>query len=255
MTDKRNFSAPADRSCKTCRERRVLCDRTFPICQRCSWSKRECKGYEVRLSWPKATDTGRSIIGKPQRQGRNYPRRTSIHILNVSSLDVEKYYHYLDASSYEYHRLEPTSYNNSFQSLEPDSGEGELFQYFQHTAYRSIASLGYDAASIGNVIMRISVQDSSPSAKGVLKSLLALSSLHRHGLQSQCVEFKIAAIRCLVVATQGTVGTREVIQHIAAAMILCSIEIIGPAYDSDEWTQYLCGVRRIMGPAVETREK
>ncbi|KAI1319311.1 hypothetical protein F5Y16DRAFT_391055 [Xylariaceae sp. FL0255] len=94
--------------------------------------------------------------------------------------------------------------------------------------------------------MCISIQNSSTSAQGVLKSLLAMSSLHRYGLQSRSLEFKIAAIRSLAVASQCAIGTREIIQHIAAAMILGSIEILGLAYTSDEWTQHLCGVRRII---------
>ncbi|CAI5759473.1 unnamed protein product [Candida verbasci] len=37
--------------CWTCRSRKVKCDLTKPYCQRCTKSKRKCKGYDIKLRW------------------------------------------------------------------------------------------------------------------------------------------------------------------------------------------------------------
>lgn len=50
---------------------------------------------------------------------------------------------------------------------------------------------------VGNLLMRTSLANDSPSATVVLQSLFALWSVHRDGLQSQAVDLKIAALRSL----------------------------------------------------------
>jgi hypothetical protein len=69
------------------------------------------------------------------------------------------------------------------------------------------------------------VQD-TPSAAAVLRSLLALSSLHRSGLHSQAAELKIGALKALGAASNGEIGTMEKMQHIAAGMLLCSLRFV-----------------------------
>lgn len=45
------FRSPA-RSCYNCRRRRWRCDRSIPVCQKCSASGEECLGYNaVTLRW------------------------------------------------------------------------------------------------------------------------------------------------------------------------------------------------------------
>jgi hypothetical protein len=79
---------------------------------------------------------------------------------------------------------------------------------------------------MGNMLMRIAFTNSTPSALAVLRSLLALSSLHRYGVQEQALEFKLASLKALAESAAAEVsGTREVIQHVAAGMMLLSFEV------------------------------
>ena len=61
----------------------------------------------------------------------------------------------------------------------------------------------------------------------MLQSLLALSSLHRYGVQSQAIGLKNSSLKALAASSnpEGSLGVTEVTQHIAAVMLLCSFEV------------------------------
>jgi len=88
--------------CWTCRSRRVKCDETTPLCQRCSQFGVQCEGYGVRLSWvqydPRENETG-SHVGDGDneeeqatttnsRLSRRAPRVSAIPRLSSPELDV-----------------------------------------------------------------------------------------------------------------------------------------------------------------------
>ncbi|THC88234.1 hypothetical protein EYZ11_012321 [Aspergillus tanneri] len=100
-----------------------------------------------------------------------------------------------------------------------------LVQYFQCIASRSLTTFGHDPTDVGNVLMRMTLANSSPSAAAVLRSMLALSSLHRDGLQPQAAELKISALRALAAASKNNISVTEAAQHVAAGMLLCSFEV------------------------------
>lgn len=75
------------------------------------------------------------------------------------------------------------------------------------------------------MLIRMALVNNAPSTTAVLRSLLALSSLHRSGLQSQAAELKIAALNALSVASNREISAMETIQHVAAGMLLCSFEV------------------------------
>jgi len=78
---------------------------------------------------------------------------------------------------------------------------------------------------VGNVLIRMALPSNTPSAAAVFRALLALSSLHRYGLQSQAADLKISAIAALAAASKSNIGPKEAIQHVAAGMLLCSFEV------------------------------
>lgn len=78
---------------------------------------------------------------------------------------------------------------------------------------------------MGEVLARLALAEDTPSAVAVLYSLLALSSLHRYGVQTQAAELKILALRALAAASKGDINSKEAIQHVAAGMLLCSFEV------------------------------
>ncbi|KAL2820560.1 fungal-specific transcription factor domain-containing protein [Aspergillus cavernicola] len=224
-------------------DRRILCDRALPTCTQCTRANRACKGYGIRLSWPKASNARRAMIGG--LRGRSAGRRISDSLVNTSSWDIEMHYYLLG--------LLPDDYTPPalrvpmpFTPVRFDDAESQLFQYFQSTASRSLATLDHDPVSLGNTLMRMAISSTSPSAAAVWQALLALSSLHRYGVQSRAFEFKIQSIRALAVASNSDIGATEAIQHIAAGMILCSFEIHKATCTSGQWRQYITGVKQVI---------
>lgn len=81
----------------------------------------------------------------------------------------------------------------------------------------------------------------------MLQALLAFSSLHRYGLQSQAVELKISALSMLAeVSLAPEHGAKEVIYHTATGMLLCSFEVYHLSCTSAQWTRYLSGVNTVI---------
>jgi hypothetical protein len=74
-------------------DRRILCDRTTPTCLQCSRSKRKCKGYGVRLSWPTAIDGRRSAVVNARSCMNEVPTMSNAHLVNMTFWDVQMHYH------------------------------------------------------------------------------------------------------------------------------------------------------------------
>jgi hypothetical protein len=100
-----------------------------------------------------------------------------------------------------------------------------------------LAIFDRDPKQLCNVLMRIALSESNTSSStAVLHSLLALSSLHRYGVQSQAIELKISGINALAKASRSDrIVIGEAIQHIAAGMLLCSFEIQRASCTSSQW--------------------
>jgi hypothetical protein len=76
-----------------------------------------------------------------------------------------------------------------------------------------------------SLLVRLAISDSSPSSMAVLQSVLALSSFHRHGLHADVFRFKARALRALIISSNHSIESPPVVQHIAASMILCHLEV------------------------------
>lgn len=66
FTAMQDGGAHAPNSCRTCRQRRVKCDRLLPTCQRCADLKLRCLGYErrKRLVWTNSMASRGKMMGK-----------------------------------------------------------------------------------------------------------------------------------------------------------------------------------------------
>jgi hypothetical protein len=116
-----------------------------------------------------------------------------------------------------------------------------------HVASGALATFGQDAIALGKVLVRIALEGETASAAAALQALLAFSSLHRYGLQSQAFELKIAALGKLKEGSfSPSLGAKEIIQHIAAGMLLCSFEVHQSSCTSGQWTQYVGGVKAVI---------
>lgn len=88
-----------------------------------------------------------------------------------------------------------------------------------------LATFGHEQADIRNLLVRMSFSSSTVSANAVFRAILALSSVHRYGLQSQAVQLKIVALRALSDSLKTGMSSEESMQHLAAGMLLCSFEV------------------------------
>lgn len=114
-------------------------------------------------------------------------------------------------------------------------------------ASKSLATFGHDTTALGNFLVRIALQEETATAAAVLQALLAFSSLHRYGLQSQALELKIAALGSLAKASAApSLGAKATMQHTATGMLLCSFEVHQSSSTSGQWTFYLGGVKTVL---------
>ncbi|KAI3393785.1 hypothetical protein diail_3606 [Diaporthe ilicicola] len=132
----------------------------------------------------------------------------------------------------------------------------DLFHYFQCAAYQSLTTFGRKTADLGNVLMRAALANNSNSTTAVLQALLALSSLHRYGVQPQAIELKISSIKALAAASSNSgnsLSATEVIQHVAAGMLLVSFEVHQATCTSSQWACYLAGVEKLLSVSRLTK--
>lgn len=76
-----------------------------------------------------------------------------------------------------------------------------------------------------DVLIRIALSNNAPLSTAVLQSLLAFSSVHRHGLQSHATQLKLSAISILAASAKTGVDVNQVMLHVATLMLLCCFEV------------------------------
>ncbi|KAL2825115.1 fungal-specific transcription factor domain-containing protein [Aspergillus pseudoustus] len=230
------------RSCGTCRDRRISCDRATPTCAQCARSNRACKGYGIRLSWPKASDARRAVVGIPSHARRAHRQRLSSGLVTVSDFDIKMHYYLSSAFPSDLHSLSITV-PIPFTPI-------DLTALVESTASKSLALLGHNPIELGRVLIRMALANSSPSSTAVRHALLGLSSLHRYELTPQCFELKISAIKALNEATHTDIGPAEALQHVAAGMLLCSFEIHKASCTSSQWRWFVTGVKQVLNAST-----
>jgi Fungal specific transcription factor domain len=93
------------------------------------------------------------------------------------------------------------------------------------TASSTLAIFDPDKNEFLSLLVRLALSDSAPSSMAVLQAALALSSFHRHGLQGDVFQLKARALRTLITSCTPSIESPTVVQHIAASMILCHLEV------------------------------
>lgn len=92
-------------------------------------------------------------------------------------------------------------------------------------------------------------------AFALMSSLLAVSSLHRYGLQDLAFRYKIAAINALVrSAESGPRGILESAQHAATCLVLATFEVQHHSNSSGQWVFYVEGAKHVL-QATRPQEK
>ncbi|KAL7904976.1 fungal-specific transcription factor domain-containing protein [Trichoderma velutinum] len=243
------------RGCWTCKDRRVACDRQVPSCSKCIRSNRECLGYGVRLSWPRASDSKRAMVAMSSTRSLLAQRvakcRSTLMLMHTSSRDVDMYHYLRKLRNVKYER-QPVRFVFRPPPLpwspgNPDPNTLELVDYFANVSYSTLSVLGVDAGRLRNLLLRMAVSSSTLPSFALKSSLLAVSSLHRDGLRDLAFRYKIAAINALAEsAKSGHPGALESAQHAATCMLLATFETQHHSESSGEWVLYVNGAKHIV---------
>ncbi|GIK00984.1 hypothetical protein Aspvir_005014 [Aspergillus viridinutans] len=216
--------------CATCQGGTISCDRVRPqkASTSCSQSRRKYK----RLA---PLSPSRPTAGQI----------SDTRFVHTSNWDIEL--HHSLTSSVPVRNLSLLSVPIFWNPSKLEALDRDLLEYFCCVASASLATFGHDATALGNILVRIALQGKTATSAAVLQALLAFSSLHRYGLQSQALELKITALGSLAKGSAApSLCAQATMQHIAAGMLLCSFEVHQSPCTSDQWTFYLSGVKTIL---------
>jgi hypothetical protein len=90
----------------------------------------------------------------------------------------------------------------------------------------SLAPIRSDGYKLWKLLFQLSFSDDSLPSMAVLRAILALASLYRHGHSKESLELKAAALGSLTASLNDlTTGTREIYQHVAVGMLICAFEV------------------------------
>ncbi|KAI1268816.1 fungal-specific transcription factor domain-containing protein [Xylariaceae sp. FL1019] len=233
------------RRCWTCTDRKVRCDRGLPTCIACARSKRVCHGYGLRLSWPRDDDNKRFAVGSasvPQAP-HDAGRFSALHMVHTTNRDIELY-----LTMTMYSEKQPIYSSVPWTLFRRPSDETDLFQYFQGVMAQSMKTLSNQ--SLGSVLIRLALSDTSPSGHAVQQAILALASLHRNGMHREAAELKHSSIKALLAATSRGMDYSDIVHHVTATMVLCTFEIlhhfISPSSFTDEWLWYVTSAKNLI---------
>ena len=87
-------------------------------------------------------------------------------------------------------------------------------------ASAALLTFGEDYTALRNTIICMAFSRPSAAATAVLRSILALSSLHRHGYQPQAVRYRGSAVLAMRESVYQGIDGHDAVQHIAAGMML-----------------------------------
>ncbi|KAI1819499.1 fungal-specific transcription factor domain-containing protein [Xylaria intraflava] len=204
----------------------------------------------LRLSWPKANDRRRAVVGAspPENHaaGRKDRPTSETQFVHISLSDVEMHHHMTVRRSADITTPPALTVPLPWNPQKLKVGDKDLLDYFKHVAARALPTFGQDPTDLRNALLRMSLSSDTHSATAVLRSLLAFSSLHRHGMQSQALELKVAALEALGASESTNLDTAKLVHHIAALMLLYSFEVQQSSFTSGDWVLYLCGIEKLI---------
>lgn len=105
-----------------------------------------------------------------------------------------------------------------------------------YEASTSLPQLDSETTQFRDLLLRMSLKDDSASSRALLYSIFCLSAVRRYGNVQECAHFKTLALQALQQATTSTtLTTAQVLQHVAAGLMLCRSE----ARDPDSLLRFL----------------
>jgi hypothetical protein len=75
------------------------------------------------------------------------------------------------------------------------------------------------------MLLRIALSDAGQATTAVMKALLAVSAYHRFGCHLEVIQLQGHALHALLASSRDSVGPKDGVKHIAAGMLLCTLEV------------------------------
>ena len=107
------------------------------------------------------------------------------------------------------------------------NGPSNILRSVYLYGYESLVTFDGRSAKIRDLLLRMSRDHHNPSGQATFYALVAFSCLHRYGANETAMKFKVAALKSLSISAQTLPSSVsvDILQHIAACMLLCAFEV------------------------------
>ncbi|KAH8807363.1 fungal-specific transcription factor domain-containing protein [Xylogone sp. PMI_703] len=237
------------KGCWTCRDRKVRCDFQLPTCGNCAISGRPCKGYGLKLSWPREGNTRRAIVLQKLSRETQYgnveiedPKR--LEFLNTTVWDIELHHELLYLGSFSSHRntLNP-SLNFTSLPFAANEKDSRLLGFFMQNGPLLLTSTHEN--TLTKFVLSAALSSSTTSSNAVLQAILAVSSLRLDGA-NQGLRYQTKAISLLRSSLYDENRKEDIVRNLTATMLLCLYEIVLTSNTTWNWAVFLCGAKKIL---------
>ncbi|GAP85805.1 putative acriflavine sensitivity control protein acr-2 [Rosellinia necatrix] len=228
--------------CWTCKKRKIGCDRSYPACNNCLRTGRECMGYGIRLAWPDQPDGRRRGNRIPDRVihcSPHNPAHYGKQFLNMTYQDVIHSGKGLDGVSFLNSRPRPARSIPLFANFH--ERDGHLLRYYHDRLSQMISTINV-ANGFRDDLMPMALYSNGEASYGLRNAMLAVSAFHLWGSE-HALAYKHEAIKSLGSSlSTGSFDTTET--QLATSMMLCVYNV----FDETEgnWGVHLSGAQKIL---------
>jgi len=239
----------ARKSCWTCKNRKIGCDKTLPACNNCVRRHRICGGFGIKLSWPEKYDGRRkpllaTVGGRSAQRNDEVCPSIALDFLNTTFEDIELSNHHVLPESSAHMRLLRLNTRTLPCYLLPGftHDHGNLLSYYEATLARIITTVDDAQNGFRNELLPIALSHQSKASQSLMESILALCAFHVSG-PSQALQHKARALRLLNGSLQ-TDSPDDLSAKLATCMLLC---VYGVFDNTDgNWMVHLKGAKTLM---------
>ncbi|KAI1615281.1 fungal-specific transcription factor domain-containing protein [Exophiala viscosa] len=240
----------ARKSCWTCKDRKIGCDKTLPACNNCIRTKRNCAGFGIKLTWPEKYDGRRkavipSIYGQGCAATTVFCPSLALDFLNTTTEDIEisdscdltgfpAYAQLLRLNTWTLPTLPLPGITND---------DASLLSYYEGRLARIITTVDDAHNGFRNEILPMALTQQSKASQSLMESILALCAFHVSG-PSRALQHKARALRLLNQSLQEDVS-EDLSAKLAACMLLCVYGVFDPT--DGNWMVHLRGAKSLIG--------
>ncbi|KAE8555933.1 hypothetical protein TMatcc_003232 [Talaromyces marneffei ATCC 18224] len=237
--------------CRTCKRRKIGCDKEFPACRNCLRTGRRCLGYGIQLRWEDEYDGRRkdSHLKAPTDAVYLLPKHKEnygLQFLNVTFKDL-KHSERSIAWSQLISQRDYTYPSPRCLSSWPDIAHdgSDLLEYYERRISSMICTIDSNNGFRLDLLPR-ALSHTCEASIALRNAIFAVSCFHRLGVQ-KALPFKTKALRYLSYSLAGEEALRHpgvVETQLAASLMLCVYSI----FDETEgnWHLHLNGAKNIL---------